>query len=84
ALIEGFDSQNNNPGIDFLQHDDHVDCSVAKPNDHLNADIGVKPVHENEFANDFIDVLNDEESLSKVSLDDMNVDEQEEKLIDTC
>ncbi|GJV79427.1 hypothetical protein Tco_1515297 [Tanacetum coccineum] len=34
ALIEGFDSQNNNPGIDFLQHDDHVDCSVAKPNDH--------------------------------------------------
>ncbi|GJW11787.1 transposase, MuDR, MULE transposase domain protein [Tanacetum coccineum] len=37
---------------------------------------------ENEFANDFMDVLNDEESLSKVSLDDMNVDEQEEKLIE--
>ncbi|GKB02904.1 hypothetical protein Tco_0830993, partial [Tanacetum coccineum] len=45
ALIEGFDSQNNNPGIDFLQHDDHVDCSVAKPNDHPTVDIGVKPVH---------------------------------------
>ncbi|GJR16482.1 hypothetical protein Tco_0799134 [Tanacetum coccineum] len=59
-------------GIDFLQHDDHVDCSVAKPNDHPTADIGVKPVHENEFADDFMDVLNDEESLPKVSLDDMN------------
>ncbi|GJX96918.1 hypothetical protein Tco_0352716 [Tanacetum coccineum] len=45
ALIEGFDSQNNNPGIDFLQHDDHVDCSVAKPNDHPTANIGVKPIH---------------------------------------
>nr|GEW08448.1 phospholipase-like protein [Tanacetum cinerariifolium] len=61
TLIEGFDSQNNNLGIDFLQHDDH----------------------ENEFADDFMDVLNDKESLPKVSLDDMNVDQQEEKLIDT-
>ncbi|GJS40949.1 hypothetical protein Tco_0565992, partial [Tanacetum coccineum] len=61
ALIEGFDSQNNNPGIDFLQHDDH----------------------ENEFVDDFMDVLNDEESIPKVTLDDMNVDEQEKKLIDT-
>ncbi|GKA66320.1 phospholipase-like protein [Tanacetum coccineum] len=87
ALIEGFDSQNNNPRIDFLQHDDHrtadievkaVHCSVAKPNDHPTVDIG-----ENEFANDFMDMLNDEESLPKVYLDDINVDEQEEKLIDT-
>ncbi|GKD36588.1 hypothetical protein Tco_1252097, partial [Tanacetum coccineum] len=86
ALIEGFDSQNNNLRIDFLQHDDHrtadirvkaVHCFVAKPNDHPTVDIG-----ENEFADDFMDVLNDEESLPKVSLDDMNVDEQEEKLID--
>ncbi|GJZ77173.1 hypothetical protein Tco_0641845 [Tanacetum coccineum] len=83
ALIEGFDSQNNNSGIYFLQHDDHVDCSVAKPNNHPTTDIGVKPVHENEFADDFMDVLNDEESLPKVSLDDMNVDEYKEKLIDT-
>ncbi|GJY93938.1 hypothetical protein Tco_0509720 [Tanacetum coccineum] len=60
ALIEWFDSQNNNPGIDFLQHDDH-----------------------NEFVDDFMDVLNDEESIPKVTLDDMNVDEQEKKLIDT-
>ncbi|GJU47066.1 reverse transcriptase domain-containing protein [Tanacetum coccineum] len=82
TLIEGFDSQNNNLGIDFLQHDDHVYCFVAKPNDHLTADIGVKPVH-NEFVDDFMDVLNDEESLLKVTLDDMNVDEQEKKLIDT-
>ncbi|GJW13814.1 phospholipase-like protein [Tanacetum coccineum] len=79
ALIEGFDSQNNNPGIDFLQRD----CSVAKPNDHPTADIGVKPLLENEFDDDFIELLNDEESLPTVSLDDINVDEQEEKLIDT-
>ncbi|GKB75609.1 hypothetical protein Tco_0942504 [Tanacetum coccineum] len=78
ALIEGFDSQNSNPRIDFLQHD----CSVAKPNDHPTADIGVKPLL-NEFDDDFMELLNDEESLPKVSLDDINVDEQEEKLIDT-
>ncbi|GJR36469.1 phospholipase-like protein [Tanacetum coccineum] len=31
--------------IDIPQHDDHVDCSVAKLNDHPTADIGVNPVH---------------------------------------
>ncbi|GJS88678.1 hypothetical protein Tco_0771314 [Tanacetum coccineum] len=45
--------------------------------------VSAKEVGENEFVDDFIDVLNDEESLPKVSLDDMNVDAQEEKLIDT-
>ncbi|GKC17545.1 hypothetical protein Tco_1014327 [Tanacetum coccineum] len=44
--------------------------------------VSAKEVEENEFFNDFMDVLNDEESLPKVSLDDMNVDEQEEKLIE--
>nr|GEV70312.1 ulp1 protease family, C-terminal catalytic domain-containing protein [Tanacetum cinerariifolium] len=82
AIIEGFDSHNNNQGIDFLQHDDNIDCFVAKPNDHPIVDIGVKPVQENKFADDVMDVFNGEESLHKVSLDDMNVDEQEEKLID--
>nr|GEV46155.1 phospholipase-like protein [Tanacetum cinerariifolium] len=81
------DSMNNNPRIDFLQHDDHVDCCVAKPNGRSTADIGVKPIqlcmYENEFTNDFMDVLNDKQSLLKVSLDDINVDEQEEKLINT-
>nr|GEW32947.1 phospholipase-like protein [Tanacetum cinerariifolium] len=52
-------------GIDFLQHDDHVDCFVAKSNDHLTTNIGVKPIHENEFVDDFMDVLKDEESLPK-------------------
>ncbi|GJZ17795.1 hypothetical protein Tco_0553918, partial [Tanacetum coccineum] len=45
--------------------------------------VSAKEVGENEFVDDFMDVLNDEESIPKVSLDDMNVDEQEKKLIDT-
>ncbi|GKD55169.1 hypothetical protein Tco_1288556, partial [Tanacetum coccineum] len=79
VLVQGFDSQKNHPGIDVLQHDTHVDCSVAKLNDHPTADIGVKavPVY------DFMDVLNDKESIPNYSLDDMKLQDEEEKLIST-
>nr|GEU40811.1 transposase, MuDR, MULE transposase domain protein [Tanacetum cinerariifolium] len=82
-LVQGFDSQKNHPGIDVLQHDTHVDCSVAKLNDHPITDIGVKPVHVDEFADDFMDVLNDEEIIPNYSLDDMKLQDKEEKLIST-
>ncbi|GJY61737.1 phospholipase-like protein [Tanacetum coccineum] len=67
---------------------DKADENIYQPNandNDVNQGITVScNAHmENEFADDFMDVLNDEESLPKVSLDDMNVDEQEEKLIDT-
>ncbi|GKC40371.1 hypothetical protein Tco_1052755 [Tanacetum coccineum] len=76
VLVQGFDSQKNHPGIDVLQHDTHVDCSVAKLNDHPTMDIGVKAVPVDEFANDFMDVLNDEESIPNYSLDDMKLQDE--------
>ncbi|GJU63893.1 phospholipase-like protein [Tanacetum coccineum] len=56
VLVQGFDSQKNHPGIDVLQHDTHVDCSVAKLNDHPTADICVKAVRVDEFVDDYMDV----------------------------
>ncbi|GKF29009.1 hypothetical protein Tco_0095351, partial [Tanacetum coccineum] len=44
VLVQGFDSQKNHPGIDVLQHDTHVDCSVTELNDHPTSDIGVKAI----------------------------------------
>ncbi|GKB91157.1 hypothetical protein Tco_0963429, partial [Tanacetum coccineum] len=83
VLVQGFDSQKNHPGIDVLQHNTHVDCSVAKLNDHPTTDIDVKSVPVDEFADDFMDVLNYEKSIPNYSLDDMNLQDEEEKLIST-
>ncbi|GJT04695.1 phospholipase-like protein [Tanacetum coccineum] len=83
VLVRGFDSQKNHPGIDVLQHDTRVDCFVSKLNDHPTVDIGVKVVPVDEFADDFMDVLNDEESIPNYSLDDMKLQDEEEKLIST-
>nr|GEV25261.1 hypothetical protein [Tanacetum cinerariifolium] len=83
VLVQGFNSYKNHPGIDVLQHDTHVDCFVAKLNDHPTADIGVKVVPVDEFVDDFMDVLNDEESIPNYSLDDMKLQDEEEKLIST-
>ncbi|GKB82273.1 hypothetical protein Tco_0949168, partial [Tanacetum coccineum] len=83
VLVQGFDSQKNHPGINVLQHVTHVDCSIAKVNDHPTADIGVKAIPVDEFADDFMDVLNNEESILNYSLDDMKLQDEEEKLIST-
>nr|GEV01973.1 ulp1 protease family, C-terminal catalytic domain-containing protein [Tanacetum cinerariifolium] len=45
--------------------------------------IGVKAVPVDEFANDFMDVLNDEKSILNYSLDDMKLQDEVEKLIST-
>ncbi|GJT51680.1 hypothetical protein Tco_0977837 [Tanacetum coccineum] len=55
----------------------------AKVNDHPTVDIGVKPVPVDEFADDFVVVLNDEESIPNYSLDDIKLQDEEEKLIST-
>ncbi|GKA52371.1 hypothetical protein Tco_0745686 [Tanacetum coccineum] len=81
VLVQGFDSKKNHPGIDVLQHDTHVDCSVAKLNDHPTTNIGVKAVPVDEFMDDYIDVLNDKESIPNYSLDDMKLQDEEDKLI---
>nr|GEV14154.1 hypothetical protein [Tanacetum cinerariifolium] len=79
VLVQGFDSQKNYQGIEVLQHVTHVDCSVAKVNDHPTVDIDVKAVP----VDDFMDVLNDEESIPNYSLDDMKLQDEEDKLITT-
>ncbi|GJY40748.1 phospholipase-like protein [Tanacetum coccineum] len=81
VLVQGFDSQKNQSGIDVLQHDTHVDCFVAKLNDHPTANISVKPIPVDEFADDFLDVLKDEKSIPNYSLDDMKLQDEEDKLI---
>ncbi|GKB86952.1 hypothetical protein Tco_0959224, partial [Tanacetum coccineum] len=83
VLVQGFDSQKNHSGIDVMQHDTHVDYSVAKLNDHPTMDIDVKSVPVDEFADDFMDVLNDKERIPNYSLDDMKLQDEEEKLIST-
>ncbi|GJS09100.1 ribonuclease H-like domain-containing protein [Tanacetum coccineum] len=73
VLVQGFNSQKNHPRIDVLQHDTHADCSVAKLNDHSTTDISVKAAPVDEFSDDYMDVLNDEESIPNYSLDDMKL-----------
>ncbi|GKB21758.1 hypothetical protein Tco_0855681 [Tanacetum coccineum] len=43
-------------GIDFLQRD----CSVAKPNDHPTADIGVKPLLVESNKSEYVNVVTDD------------------------
>ncbi|GJR42530.1 hypothetical protein Tco_1310633 [Tanacetum coccineum] len=85
VLIKALDYANDNPGIDVLQHDNDVDHSVAKLNQHPTADIHVEPVHVYDFADDYMSVLNDEEHEeehdAKYSLVEMNLIDEEEKLI---
>nr|GEY11190.1 hypothetical protein [Tanacetum cinerariifolium] len=83
VLVQGFNSQKNQPGIDVLQHVIYVDYSVVKLNDHPIMDSGVKSVPVDNFMDDFMDVLNDEESIPNYSLDDMKLQDEEEKLITT-
>nr|GFB06775.1 hypothetical protein [Tanacetum cinerariifolium] len=95
--IDKPDGHNDNPNANdndpisvspYMLNAEVAICSMGFQNEvALNAEyegnvVSAKEAGENEFFDDFMDVLNDEESLSKVSLDDMNVDGQEEKLID--
>ncbi|GKB72643.1 hypothetical protein Tco_0934055 [Tanacetum coccineum] len=85
VLIKALDYANDNPGIDVLQHDNDVDRFVAKLNQHPTTDIHVEPVHVYDFADDNMSVLNDEEHEeehdAKYSLVEMNLMDEEEKLI---
>ncbi|GJU96320.1 hypothetical protein Tco_1321076 [Tanacetum coccineum] len=69
VLIKALYYANDNLGIDVLQHDNDVDHFVAKLNQHPTADIHVEPIH------------NEEEHDAKYSLVEMNLIDEEEKLI---
>ncbi|GJX54965.1 transposase, MuDR, MULE transposase domain protein, partial [Tanacetum coccineum] len=83
VLTQAFDYAKDHPETDVLQHDNDVDCSVAKLDHHPTTDIHIEPVHVYDFTNDYIDVLNDEETMPNYSLDDMKLEDEEEKLIAT-
>ncbi|GKA43595.1 hypothetical protein Tco_0736319 [Tanacetum coccineum] len=82
VLIKALDSANDNPGFDVLQHDNAIDSFVAELNHHPTGDIHV---HDCEFADDYMSVLNEEEHEekhdAKYSLDEMKLIDEDEKLI---
>ncbi|GKB58177.1 hypothetical protein Tco_0914363 [Tanacetum coccineum] len=82
VLIKALDFANDNPEFDILQHDNVVDRSIADLNHHPTADIHV---HDCEFTDDYISVLNEEEHAekhdAKYSLDEMKLIDEDGKLI---
>ncbi|GKC49243.1 hypothetical protein Tco_1071988, partial [Tanacetum coccineum] len=77
VLIQAFDYSKDHSEIDVLQHDNDVDRSV--PN--LNHRPIAEPLHVDDFADDYMDVLNDEETVPSYSLDDMMLQDEENKFI---
>ncbi|GJV84631.1 hypothetical protein Tco_1524529 [Tanacetum coccineum] len=76
-LIQAFYYLKDHPEIDVLQYDNDVDRSV--PN--LNHRPTTEPLHVDDFADDYMDVLNDEETVPSYSLDDMMLQYEENKFI---
>ncbi|GKF59063.1 hypothetical protein Tco_0175849 [Tanacetum coccineum] len=76
ALIQACAYAGDHLELDVLQHEAHVDRSGPKINQHPM----VEPLTADEFRNDYMSVLNDEEVIPNVSLDDMKFQHEEENL----
>ncbi|GJZ67164.1 phospholipase-like protein [Tanacetum coccineum] len=76
APIQACAYASDHPELDVLQHEAHVDRSGPKINEHLMAE----PLTADEFRDDYMSVLNDEEIIPNVSLDDMKFQHEEENL----
>ncbi|GJY35488.1 hypothetical protein Tco_0420866 [Tanacetum coccineum] len=74
ALIQACAYAADHPELDVLQHEAHVDRSGPKINQHPTAE----PLTADEFRDDYMSVLNDEEMIPNVSLDDMKFQHEEE------
>ncbi|GKB02814.1 phospholipase-like protein [Tanacetum coccineum] len=74
ALIQACAYASDHPELDVLQHEAHVDRSGPKINEHPMAE----PLTADEFRDDYMSVLNDEEIIPNVSLDDMKFQHEEE------
>ncbi|GJW40641.1 phospholipase-like protein [Tanacetum coccineum] len=74
ALIQACTYVADHPELDVLQHEVHVDRSRPKINHHPM----IEPLTADEFPNDYMSVLNDEEMIPNVSLDDMKFQHEEE------
>ncbi|GJW41243.1 hypothetical protein Tco_0067088 [Tanacetum coccineum] len=64
------------PELDVLQHDNYVDHSILKVNQHPTAE----PLPVDDFVDDYMFVLNDEEMMPNYSLDDMKFQHEEDNL----
>nr|GEV39568.1 hypothetical protein [Tanacetum cinerariifolium] len=76
ALIQECAYVVDHPELDVLQHEAHVDRSGPKINQHPTTE----PLTADEFQDDYMSVLNDEEMIPNVSLDDMKFQHEEENL----
>nr|GEV34902.1 phospholipase-like protein [Tanacetum cinerariifolium] len=74
ALIQACAYATDHPELDVLQHEAHVDRYGPKINQHPMA----KPLSADEFRDDYMSILNDEEMIFIVSLDDMKFQHEEE------
>ncbi|GJR24951.1 phospholipase-like protein [Tanacetum coccineum] len=75
-LIKAFDYSNDHPEIDVLRDANDVHRSVPNLNHHATPE----PVHVYDFADDYMNVLNDEETVANYSLDDMKLQDEEDNL----
>ncbi|GJZ37255.1 hypothetical protein Tco_0583446 [Tanacetum coccineum] len=75
-LIKAFDYSNDHPEIDVLRDANDVHSSVPNLNHHATPE----PVHVYDFADDYMNVLNDEETVPNYSLDDMKLQDEEDNL----
>ncbi|GJZ51586.1 hypothetical protein Tco_0606101 [Tanacetum coccineum] len=76
ALIQACAYASDHPELDVLQHEAHVDRSGPKINEVPTAEA----LTADEFRDDYMSVLNDEEIIPNVSLDDMKFQHEEENL----
>nr|GEU38853.1 transposase, MuDR, MULE transposase domain protein [Tanacetum cinerariifolium] len=76
ALIQACAYAADHPELDVLQHEAHVDHFGPKINQHPTAE----PLTPDEFQDDYMSVLNDEEMIPNVFLDDMKFQHEEENL----
>nr|GEU31408.1 hypothetical protein [Tanacetum cinerariifolium] len=76
VLIQACAYSNKNPELYVFQHDNYVDRSVPKLNQHPTAE----PLLVDYFTNDYMSVLNDEEMMQNYSLDDMKFQHEEDNL----
>ncbi|GKA09537.1 phospholipase-like protein [Tanacetum coccineum] len=74
ALIQACAYASDHPELDVLQHEAHVDRSGPKINEHLTTE----PLTVDEFQDDYMSVLIDEEINPNVSLDDMKFQHEDE------
>ncbi|GKD14757.1 hypothetical protein Tco_1199164 [Tanacetum coccineum] len=78
ALIQSCAYAFDHPELDVLQHEAHVDRSGPKINEHPMAE----PLTVDEFRDDYMSVLNDEEIIPNVYLDDMKFQHEKENFPD--